>query len=92
MISNISRVGSFGLFLPFMVYGLVLSLFILPKGWRTWLATPNMLLYGFILSYTSIHLLTWTLIRYRLPVDAVLVVFAGVAIEESGTQSDLPAQ
>jgi hypothetical protein len=30
--------------------------------------------------YTLIHVLTWTLIRYRLPVDAILVIFAGLAL------------
>jgi hypothetical protein len=32
--------------------------------------------------YTLIHLLTWALIRYRLPVDSVLVLFAAIALEE----------
>jgi hypothetical protein len=27
-----------------------------------------------------IHILTWTMVRYRLPVDAVLLVFAGLAV------------
>jgi hypothetical protein len=27
-----------------------------------------------------IHFLTWTMVRYRLPVDAVLLVFAGLAV------------
>jgi hypothetical protein len=34
----------------------------------------------FALMYTFIHLLSWSLIRYRLPVDAVLLVFAGLAV------------
>jgi len=33
-----------------------------------------------MISYAGIHLLTWTLIRYRLPIDAVLLVFAGLAL------------
>jgi len=70
-ISNISRVGSFGLFLPFMLYGLVLSF----RKWRAYL-----LPYLFIVVYCGIHLLTWAGIRYRLPVDAVLVPFAGLAV------------
>jgi hypothetical protein len=28
------------------------------------------------------HILTWTLVRYRLPVDAILILFAGLAIAE----------
>ena len=41
---------------------------------------PLFLLYMFIVVYTGIHILTWTLVRYRLPVDAVLVIFAGLAM------------
>jgi 4-amino-4-deoxy-L-arabinose transferase-like glycosyltransferase len=79
LISNFTRVFSFGLFLPFMLYGLFLALFN-----RRWvptlsLSTPVMLLLLYALLYTVIHLLTWTLIRYRLPVDAVLIIFAGLA-------------
>ena len=31
-------------------------------------------------SYVMLHLLSWALIRYRLPVDGVLLVFAGGAV------------
>jgi len=71
LISNISRVGSFGLFLPFMLYGLFLSF----RRWRDYL-----LPYLFVVVYCGIHLLTWAGIRYRLPVDAVLLPFAGLAV------------
>jgi hypothetical protein len=80
LVSNISRVGSFGLFLPFMVYGLYLSLRYSFASWRDRLASPFTLLYLFILVYTGIHILTWTLIRYRIPVDAILVIFAGYGL------------
>jgi 4-amino-4-deoxy-L-arabinose transferase-like glycosyltransferase len=80
MISNVSRVGSFGLFLPFMLYGLFFS-------WRYARAaagglsrSPFFLIYLFMALYTGIHVLTWTLIRYRLPVDALLLLFAGLAV------------
>jgi hypothetical protein len=33
-----------------------------------------------------IHLLSWALIRYRLPVDAVLIVFAGLAFVDLYTR------
>jgi 4-amino-4-deoxy-L-arabinose transferase-like glycosyltransferase len=79
-LSNLSRVGSFGLILPFVLYGLVLS-------WRnrfvpvlSHLASPFGLLYLFVAVYSGIHIFTWTLIRYRLPVDAVLLLFAGLAV------------
>jgi hypothetical protein len=35
----------------------------------------------FVALYTLVHLLSWALIRYRLPVDAVLLVFAALAVE-----------
>jgi hypothetical protein len=80
MVSNISRVGSFGLFLPFMVYGLFLTLKQSFASWRERLASPFTMLYLFMLVYTGIHILTWTLIRYRIPVDVILVIFAGYGI------------
>ncbi len=80
MVSNLSRVGSFGLFLPFMLYGLFLSLKRSEGSLGKWLASPFTLLYLFMLVYTGIHILTWTLIRYRLPVDAILLIFAGYGL------------
>ena len=96
LISNISRVASFGLFLPFMVYGLILTLLnkhqdglltagstqALPpaKASKIKFSSPLFLIYTFLFIYTGIHILTWALIRYRLPVDAVLLMFAGLAL------------
>ncbi|MCA9897851.1 MAG: hypothetical protein H6654_01280 [Ardenticatenaceae bacterium] len=80
MVSNLSRVGSFGIFLPFMVYGLFLTLRRSFASWGERLASPLTLLYLFMLVYTGIHLLTWTLIRYRIPVDAILVIFASYGL------------
>lgn len=77
VISNLARTLSFGLFLPFMIYGLV-------RSWihhgATALRRPVGLLTLFVVVYSAIHLLSWSLIRYRLPVDAVLVIFAGLAL------------
>ena len=73
LISNLSRVFSFGLLLPFMLYGFLYYL-------RRSLSTEALILYLFVITYTAIHLLSWTLIRYRLPVDAVLLIFAGAAL------------
>jgi 4-amino-4-deoxy-L-arabinose transferase-like glycosyltransferase len=70
-ISNLNRVFSFGLYLPFMVLGLFLSL---PR-WRTFIP-----LYLFMVIHTGVYLLSWPSPRYRLPVDAVLMVFAGFAL------------
>lgn len=86
LISNISRVSSFGLFLPFMLYGLFLALRTHYPSWQARLASPFTLFYLFVLVYTGVHVLTWTLIRYRLPIDAVMVIFAGWAIVELATR------
>jgi 4-amino-4-deoxy-L-arabinose transferase-like glycosyltransferase len=84
MLSNVSRVGSFGLVLPFMLYGLFLAV---KRVWSekgnpilNLLTSSTGLLLLFAVTYTSIHVLTWTLIRYRLPVDAALIPFAGLAV------------
>jgi 4-amino-4-deoxy-L-arabinose transferase-like glycosyltransferase len=77
LISNISRVSSFGIMLPFMLYGLYRAY---RERVQPLVRQPLFLLYMFIVIYTGIHVLTWTLVRYRLPVDAVLVVFGGLAI------------
>jgi cytochrome bd-type quinol oxidase subunit 2 len=86
LISNISRVGSFGIMLPFMLYGLFLSIREkrVEKGNRllALFTSPEGLLLIFAVVYTVIHLLTWALIRYRLPVDAVLIPFAALGIQD----------
>lgn len=64
------RVLSFDLYLPFFVLCLVLSL----RDWRRY-----SLLYLFALIYSAMHILTWTSIRYRLPVDAVMIPLAALA-------------
>jgi 4-amino-4-deoxy-L-arabinose transferase-like glycosyltransferase len=86
-VSNVARVASFGLLLPFMIIGLLTARSALRTGPRaapaSWLtpAAGLALLIAFVAVYTAIHLLSWALIRYRLPVDAVLIIFAAVGIE-----------
>lgn len=78
--SNAVRVLSFGLFLPLMLYGVMVTV---RAGLRRGCTGPPgaSLLLLFAIVYTGIHLATWTLIRYRLPVDVVLLIVAahGVA-------------
>ncbi len=78
--SNLVRTGSFGLYLPLMVYGLLLAAarYRSARAGVTW--SGVVLLSGFVAIYSLIHLLSWALIRYRLPVDAVLMPFAGLAL------------
>ena len=78
-LSNIARIGSFGVFLPFMLYGLFLGI---KQNRKNLLTSPIGLLVLFIVVYSGVHILTWTLIRYRLPIDAVLIPFAGLALVE----------
>jgi len=78
-LSNISRIGSFGIFLPFMLYGMFLGIR-KTSSILNLLISPQGLLLLFALVYSGVHILTWTLIRYRLPVDAVLIPFAGLAL------------
>jgi hypothetical protein len=96
LLSNVSRVLSFGLFLPFMIYGLVLTCrgFLRirmnnieirshnqPSAVR-WgsLIYNQVLLVLFVCIYTFIHLASWANVRYRLPVDALLIIFAAYGI------------
>jgi hypothetical protein len=74
-LSNITRISSFGLCLPFMIYGLLCSLVKRPSPYAS-------LVYLFVSLYTAIHLLSWALIRYRLPVDAVMIIFAGLGVAD----------
>lgn len=71
-LSNTVRLLSFGLALPFMLLGLGVWA-VTSRGRRA----PGLLLVLFLAAYSLIHLLSWSLIRYRLPVDAIALVFAG---------------
>lgn len=70
-ISNVARILSFGVYLPFMLYGLWLS----RHRWRV--CVP---LYLYVMFDTLLCLTTWSAPRYRLPSDAVLIVFAGLGV------------
>ena len=82
LLFNLGRVLSIGLFLPFMLYGLYLSLRPSQLTVTRYPFTINhfLLLYLFIAIYSLLHILTWAMSRYRLPVDAVLLLFAALAI------------
>jgi hypothetical protein len=76
LLHNVGRSGSFGLALPFFLYGLVLAL-----------ASPgfvrrNGLLLLFAAFYTLLHLFTWAMARYRVPVDAALMPLAAWAVAD----------
>ena len=69
-ISNFSRVMSFGILLPFMLYGLFISF----PQWRR--LVP---IYLFLVVHIGVYVVSWVMIRYRIPIDAVLILFAGLA-------------
>lgn len=82
LISNISRVLSFGIMLPFMLYGMIAALLNLALPLKDRWNSPEVMLILFSVLYATIHILTWTLIRYRLPIDAMALVFAGYALSD----------
>lgn len=93
LLSNVSRVLSFGLFLPFMLYGLVLVIKRLHRDGPLQhdrgdpfphdLRSAHVALFLlFITSYTAVHLASWANVRYRLPVDAFLILFAAYGIAD----------
>jgi 4-amino-4-deoxy-L-arabinose transferase-like glycosyltransferase len=70
-LSNAVRVLSFGLALPLALVGLVA----LRRGWR-----ELTLLYLFVVVFSGVHILSWALVRYRLPIDAVFLIFAAAGL------------
>jgi len=78
-ISNLTRVGSLGLALPFSLLGFG---FWFAEIRRNQFAEPSagaLLLFFFII-YNGIYLGSWAGIRYRLPVDPILVMFGAYAL------------
>lgn len=69
--SNLARLGSYTLYFPFMLLGLFLS----RTHWRACLV-----LYLYILFEATLHITSWAAPRYRLPSDALMMVFAGLAV------------
>jgi len=71
LIANTLRMTSFGLMWPFAVGGIYLT----RKRWNDLLP-----LYLFMIIHTGVYAVTWTMIRYRMPIDAVLIPFSAVAL------------
>jgi hypothetical protein len=84
LLNNVGRVGSIGVFLPFMLAGIWLALrWAGPKaqgGWKVFSTTPIALLLLFMIVYSTMHIFTWAMPRYRLPVDALALSFAALAL------------
>lgn len=82
LLYNVGRVASFTLFLPFMIYGIVLA--VRRRSSIVLRRSSVSLLFLFMGFYSLLHVLTWAMTRYRLPVDAVGVVFAALGIGRIG--------
>lgn len=76
------RIVGFGLYAPFMIYGVVLAVR------EQALRERDAIALLFMLCYSLLHVLTWAMVRYRLPVDAVAMPFVALAandlLERSG--------
>lgn len=69
--ANTLRITSFGAVLPVALLGLWLTL----SNWRRLLPV-----YLFLALHTGVYALTWTMIRYRVPMDTFFVIFAAVGL------------
>ncbi len=98
LLSNLSRIFSFSIALPLMVYGSLLSIYRLFLAGRPELSkgrgalapskshmslrdSYQFILLLFVFSYTFVHIISWANVRYRLPVDAILILFAAYGID-----------
>ncbi|MEA3335286.1 MAG: glycosyltransferase family 39 protein [Chloroflexota bacterium] len=96
-LSNAARVLSFGIFLPFMIYGLITAFLRAKIGKSEQVADTQdpvsmacahlhceflALLGAYMIVYTAIHIASWANVRYRLPVDVFLIIFAAYAIDD----------
>jgi hypothetical protein len=83
LLFNTGQLLSFTLFLPFMLIGSFVAFrkdrFITRRRWLL-LPDPVALALFFVVFYSVLHIFTWAMPRYRLPVDAVLLPFAALGI------------
>lgn len=94
LLANAARLLSFGLALPFIIAGLAIFLVQSLRHLRRhprWplrpLHTPletqlaiRWLIFAMIVIYNLLHILTWAKVRYRLPTDALMLLFAAFAL------------
>lgn len=81
LLNNAGRLLSFTLYLPFMLYGFYLGSKAQYTPALARLERPTALLYLFMVFYSLLHILTWAMPRYRLPVDAVAMPFVALALQ-----------
>jgi hypothetical protein len=81
--SNLSRMLSFGLCFPFTIIGLLRLMSGSPSPSGNSIGTIHTgvwLVLALAAAYSVIHLATWTLVRYRLPVDALMMPFTALGV------------
>jgi hypothetical protein len=81
LLNNVGRLLSFTLYLPFMLYGFYLGGRMQYTPALPCLERPTTLLFLFMIFYSLLHIFTWAMSRYRLPVDAVAMPFVALALE-----------
>jgi len=69
--ANLLRVLSFGLIVPFTLYGIVANL-------RRFADLAP--IYLFFVVHTGIYAVTWTMVRYRVPMDPFFILFAAYTL------------
>lgn len=80
-VSNSMRFLSFGVCLPFILSGMLLGA-LRPAAADGRSTRPEVaFLVGLVASYSAFYLMTWTLVRYRLPADALLMPFAALSMD-----------
>ena len=72
-LANLLRLLSFGWLAPLAAFGLIAN----RRRWRS--LAP---IYLFILSHTGVYAITWTMIRYRMPMEPFLIMFGAYTIEQ----------
>ncbi len=72
----VGRFAALGAYAPLWLYGAYLAL--RRPALRAHLGLPLL----FMAFYTLMHVLTWAMVRYRLPVDAVAMPLAAVAVDD----------
>jgi len=88
---NLGRVLSIGILLPFMLYGVFLAVrphrqdsqHLQPatcNSSRIFNLQSSIFNLSFMVFYSLLHIFTWAMPRYRLPVDAVALPFAALAL------------
>jgi hypothetical protein len=85
LLHNIGRLASITLFLPLFGCGIWLVIHRARQDRQSrrpfWRQPVSMVLL-FIIFYSLLHIFTWAMSRYRLPVDAAAIPFASYAVLE----------